>query len=108
MKSIALYLILSCLISFSLQYSDTSSSNSHTDSNSELDKKKHKAVPCESKCLACQQAAYNIKFYQKANCKNNHCKSTVYINTYKFNTNLIRKFNKKNLNFQIFQLFQQN
>ena len=80
MKSIALYLILTCLVSFSLQYSDTSMSNSHTNSNSEIEetKKKHKAVPCESKCMACQQAAYNIKFYQKANCKNNHCKSTVY------------------------------
>jgi len=33
-------------------------------------------TPCESKCLACQQAAYNLKFHRKANCKSTHCRST--------------------------------
>ena len=68
MKSIALFIILTFMISFSVQNSDTIS-----------EKSEKKNSPCESKCMACQQTAYNIKFYQKPNCKKNHCKSTVFI-----------------------------
>lgn len=77
MKSIALYLILSFMISFSIQNSDTITENKKKT-------KTNKHTPCESKCMACQQAAYNIKFYEKPNCKKNHCKATVikYINLY--------------------------
>lgn len=77
MKSIALFLILTFLISFSLGNSHSSSSNSHKSKTQSEKKKKHSA-PCESKCMACQQTAYNIKFYNKANCKNSHCKSTCH------------------------------
>jgi len=58
------------MISFSVQNSDTSNTNL----NETIDKKH---TPCQSKCMACQQTAYNIKFYQKANCKRNQCKTTV-------------------------------
>ena len=68
MKSIAIYIILTFMISFSVQNSDTTSNTIE---------KKH--TPCESKCMACQQTAYNIKFYQKPNCKKNHCKTTVFL-----------------------------
>lgn len=68
MKSLALYISLSLLISFSLQSSYNSNFENSFDSE----------TPCESKCLACQQTVYNLKFHQTANCKKNHCRSTVY------------------------------
>jgi hypothetical protein len=68
MKSIQLYIFLTFMILFSIQYSESSNEKNERKNN----------VPCESKCLACQQAAYNIKFYQKPNCKKNHCRSTVF------------------------------
>lgn len=94
MKSIAIYLILSFLISFSIQNSETvtepkknnkkhtttkkhTTSKKHTTTKKHAPEKKYTPAPCESKCMACQQAAYNIKFYQTPNCKNNHCKATV-------------------------------
>jgi hypothetical protein len=68
MKSLAIYIILSILISFSLQNSTTANIENFIESE----------VPCESKCLACQKTVYNLKFYQTPNCKKNHCKSTVF------------------------------
>lgn len=66
MKSLAIFLILSVLISFSFA----------TQSNFQIQELTES--PCDSQCLSCQQVVYNLKFQNKANCQNSHCKSTVF------------------------------
>jgi hypothetical protein len=63
MKSLAIFLLLNVLIS--IVRLNTTESFALTE------------APCESKCIACQETAYNLKFHNQANCKNGHCKSTV-------------------------------
>jgi hypothetical protein len=65
MKSLAVFLVLSILFTFSLTLETSEGITTSTE------------TPCESKCLACQQTVYNLKFHKKANCKNNHCRTTV-------------------------------
>jgi hypothetical protein len=65
MKSLALFLVLSILFTLAL----TSETSEGTSTSTE--------APCESKCLGCQQTVFNLKFHNKANCKNNHCRTTV-------------------------------
>jgi len=36
----------------------------------------HTEKDCENPCLACQKAAYKLKFQKKADCDNSHCKTT--------------------------------
>lgn len=62
MKSLALFIVLSIFISFAMSNEASASTDS----------------PCESKCMACQQTAYNLKFHRKANCQKNHCRTTVF------------------------------
>lgn len=57
MKSLAYFLVLTLVSSIAMS--------------------KFNDKPCDSPCLVCQQTVYNLKFYGKANCKNQHCRTTV-------------------------------
>jgi hypothetical protein len=74
MKSLAMFIAFNFLISFAFSTSFTSSLNFKSEFESES------GPNCENKCLACQSAVYSLKFYGKADCKSNHCRSTVISN----------------------------
>jgi hypothetical protein len=69
MKSLAMFVVLCVLVSFVYTTAVT------TDATSFIERDQ----PCESKCLACQQTVFNLKFTRKPGCTKDLCRTTVLI-----------------------------